>query len=108
MKLIARFRITLAYLLLMVFSLVALPRELWHNGEHQSISILDEDSTQTQLMAAQEQCPICAIHIAPFISQICWKEQLTIAINLFHTPSHYNTQEFTLSSTLRLRGPPLG
>ena len=108
MQLFSRLRIPLAYLLLMVFSLVALPRELWHNGEHQSVSIQDENSAQTHLTVTQEQCPICAIHIAPFIAHIHWEGQFEIIVNQIHTPSLYTTQEFTISSTLRLRGPPSG
>ncbi|MDF9797849.1 hypothetical protein OKW21_003112 [Catalinimonas alkaloidigena] len=108
MKLIARFRITFAYLLLIVFSLVALPRELWHNSEHRSISIQDEHSAQAHLTATKELCPVCAIHIAPFISQIPWERQLEISEWQSHTPARYAAQECTLSTTLRQRGPPLG
>ena len=108
MKLIARFRITLAYLLLMVFSLVALPRELWHSGEHQSLNIQHENRAEAHITVTQELCPICAIHIAPFISPIHWEKQVEIEENHLHVPSLYAAQEFTLSSTLRLRGPPLG
>lgn len=107
MKLIARFRIALAYLLMVVFSLVALPRELWHHCEHQSLDIQNVKDTQPHLTVAQELCSICAIQIASFIAPVYWEKQIEIVLNHLRVSSLYATEEFTLSSTLRLRGPPI-
>lgn len=109
MPLIARFRITFAYLLLIVFSLAALPKELWHHCEYPSVnSIQNENSKQAHVSINQEECSVCAIQMAPFISPPNWEIHVEVLTFDLQMLSLYVGQEFTSSASISLRGPPLG
>lgn len=108
MQLISRSRRTFAYLLLIVFSLVALPKELWHHCEYPSIHIQDENSEQAYLSVTQELCTICAIQIAPFISPTNQDRNFDGLIFQLQVLSQYVGQEFKPSTSISLRGPPSG
>ncbi len=108
MKLIARFRIILAYLLLVAFSLIALPSALWHHCEYRAINIQESNSEQAYVSVTQALCSICAVQIAPYLSPTYWDTKIEVVVFHLQSLPQYVGQEFTLSTSLSLRGPPLG
>ncbi|WPP53406.1 hypothetical protein [Catalinimonas niigatensis] len=81
---------------------------MWHHCEYPSVNTQNKNNNQAHVSVARELCPICAIQIAPFISPANWDSQAEVLAFHPQVQSDYTGQEFTVSRSVSLRGPPLG